>query len=512
LAANALTGAADPQHGYETYQGGHLDQRPPYLTHGFGGPCMQKPVHALPMMRVMSGATLNHEFDNQMMDAIVRNIDENGLWWLKVEGAPWRAEAFKVDFVNVSAMGRFMVALADWYRYDRDSRWAFLLERTSHGLASIVVQQGGTMYYDSFLRSGWPGPTTSPLENRVAWAKRNMGYKRPGVNFSPLENPQIYVNGLALRGFTRWYALSGDKKALSIAEGLAKYMQSPAIDTWIAQEDPTMVAVSEHAHWDGHFHSHTMGMIGLIEYANQVNDVQTKRFVKRFYEYSRNFGIARIGFFPGFVGPVTEVRERSHTNGFPDEGCALADMILLVILLSDGGVGDYWDDVDQYVRNHLIEHQLLSRELIEDVVSAGLEHVVDRSKESDDRVIDRQLGAFASAADPTMAECSWTMCCLGNCSVALYKAWESIIRCHDGVAQVNLLINRASPWLDIDSYLPYEGKVILKNKTARKAYVRLPAWVNREAVRCRLSQADLLVHWLNNYLVVERFWLVQIRL
>ena len=30
-------------------------------------------------------------------------------------------------------------------------------------------------------------------------------------------------------------------------------------------------------------------------------------------------------------------------KGMPDEGCAVADMTLLAILLSDGGVGDYWD-------------------------------------------------------------------------------------------------------------------------------------------------------------------------
>lgn len=39
FAVNALTGAADPVHNYETYRGGHLDQRPPYLCHKWGGPC-----------------------------------------------------------------------------------------------------------------------------------------------------------------------------------------------------------------------------------------------------------------------------------------------------------------------------------------------------------------------------------------------------------------------------------------------------------------------------------------
>jgi hypothetical protein len=171
--------------------------------------------------------------------------------------------------------------------------------------------------------------------------------------------------------------------------------------------------------------------------------------------------------------------------------------------LSDSGVGDYWDDVDQYVRNHLIEHQILSRDFLEQTVAAGPEHKLDRRMETDDQVIDRQLGAFISIADPTVSYAWWTMCCLGNCSVALYKAWESILRFNDGVAQVNLLLNRASAALDLDSYLPYEGKVVLKNKTARKAYVRMPAWVDKGTVKCRVNERPLALHWLNKYLIVE---------
>ena len=29
---------------------------------------------------------------------------------------------------------------------------------------------------------------------------------------------------------------------------------------------------------------------------------------------------------------------------------------------------------------------------------------------------------------------------------------------------VNLLLNRASPWVDVDSHIPYEGRVDLKVK------------------------------------------------
>jgi hypothetical protein len=75
-------------------------------------------------------------------------------------------------------------------------------------------------------------------------------------------------------------------------------------------------------------------------------------------------------------------------------------------------------------------------------------------------------------------------CCTGNATQALYYAWEGIVRFNSNVAQVNLLLNRASPWLDVLSYLPYEGKVVLKNKKAEKLCVRIPRWVNKKAMQC----------------------------
>jgi len=37
--------------------------------------------------------------------------------------------------------------------------------------------------------------------------------------------------------------------------------------------------------------------------------------------------------------------------------------------------------------------------------------------------------------------------------MALYEAWDAIVRFENDVAQVNLLLNRASPWVEINSYL-----------------------------------------------------------
>ena len=71
--------------------------------------------------------------------------------------------------------------------------------------------------------------------------------------------------------------------------------------------------------------------------------------------------------------------------------------------------------------------------------------------------------------------------CSANGSIGLYYAWESITRFRNGVATVNLFLNRASSWMDVNSYLPYEGKVDLHNKEAWMALVRIPNWVENES-------------------------------
>jgi len=161
----------------------------------------------------------------------------------------------------------------------------------------------------------------------------------------------------------------------------------------------------------------------------------------------RIFGIARIGLL--------------------GEGCTVGDMTCLAIKLTDAGLGDYLEDVDQYVRNHLTELQILEQEPIYRNRRSQSHTREVLPWEDADRFVERQIGALCDdATHPTLATPGTMHCCSYNGLIGFYHAWEGIIRENKGVAQVNLLLNRASPWLDIDSYLPYEGKVMIRNKTA----------------------------------------------
>lgn len=153
--------------------------------------------------------------------------------------------------------------------------------------------------------------------------------------------------------------------------------------------------------------------------------------------------------------------------------------LALAIRLTDAGLGDYWKDVDQYVRNHLVEAQLVSLELLKETSELGPADEVKTSQETADRTVERCVGIYCADASVTAIPNTTSIgCCTGNGTQALYYAW-------DGAVQVNLLLNRASSWIDIDSYLPYQGKAILKNKTTERISVRIPTWADRQAVQPR---------------------------
>jgi hypothetical protein len=95
------------------------------------------------------------------------------------------------------------------------------------------------------------------------------------------------------------------------------------------------------------------------------------------------------------------------------------------------------------------------------------------------------------------------LCCTGNGTQGLYYAWEGALRRESGTVLVNLLLNRASPWADVDSYLPYQGRVVVRNKSAKRIGLRIPAWVDRKQVRAAVNGAPADGEWIGNRLFFE---------
>ena len=128
--------------------------------------------------------------------------------------------------------------------------------------------------------------------------------------------------------------------------------------------------------------------------------------------------------------------------------------------------------------------------------------------QTSDRALERNIGAFAGwpKANDWYGEV-WEgimHCCTGNAARAIYFIWEKILTFDSGELRVNLLLNRASPWADIDSHIPYTGQVDVRIKQAVDLSVRIPEWVKPDDVGVQVNGADRRLGWDGRYAVVGR--------
>ncbi|MHB0879022.1 MAG: glycoside hydrolase family protein [Anaerolineae bacterium] len=484
-AINALTRAVAPHRHYSAWQ--HMDFRArparlawPNFDIGV------KYLESLPMMRVMCGSDQNLDVERAMMEAMLSLIGDDGLQYAPADD-DW-AGAYPLG------NGRMMLAMSYWHQRDHDAAWLPRIAGIAAGLSKIALYRGDYAYYpleSSYRADGdWHFTTRDGQAYFDYHAPDEPARDQQGIEGGVRESV-----GNPLRGLVRWYETSGDAGALELAGKLVRYMLKPGF--WEAGRVIDLVG-PEHAEFIGHFHSTLVGLRGILEYAIATNDKRLKQFVRDGYTYARSFGISRIGWFPGSIAP--EAWGRPRHEALRCEGCGVADMTALAVRLSQVGVGDFWEDVDQYVRNQLIEHQLVRSDLLSAASQASAERPLHPDSETDVDALARMTGAFTDWAGMTHAGVG-AGCCTANCSQALYYAWDGIVGYSDEVAQVNLLLNRASPWVDVDSYLPYEGKVVLTNKAAQALYVRMPYWLDKAAVHGTVNGAAVPARWLGNYLV-----------
>ena len=186
------------------------------------------------------------------------------------------------------------------------------------------------------------------------------------------------------------------------------------------------------------------------------------------------------------------------------ELCEVADMIALALKLSVLNIGDYWDDADRWIRNMFAEGQLTRCDWIGRFALMGYEEtreadvrdsILHQEYQTTDRVPERNLGAFAGwpkANDWYVGQGVGIMhCCTGNGARTLYYVWDSIVTGDASEARINLLLNRASEWLDVHSYLPAEGKLVLKIKKTQRVAARMPEWVDLNRVRATVRGKEV---------------------
>jgi hypothetical protein len=483
LALNGLAGTLDPENDYEIYLKGSFNVNPPIMGHETTGLPTNNPKYAesFPMMRLMTGSGLYEDVERGMMKSMLTFIGEDGLYyavasrersWHEGIGHNYGTKTNE-DFANVYGNARMLLALMAWMQYEPDEQWREKAKAMAHGLARIAIKKDDYAYYPdskvgeafSYPKSGWANTEEPQIEASGAEGSMFMYYCGP------------------IRALARWYKLTGDKEIWDVATRLVKFVTQKKF--WGSPGIPEDIDSASRGYFTGHMHGHTAMLYALAEYAAVSDDPNLKNFVRDSYDFARHHGIPRIG---------------AWQNSQPDiEVCSISDMIAVAIKLSEMGMGDYWDDVDAAARNQLVESQLTRPDFIREISESGKVQHVSGPQATEDRVLERILGIMMPMRFNGYSRPYMLNCCTGNGTQGLYYAWSKIVEFENGAAKVNLLMNRASEWVDVDSYLPYEGKVVVHNKTAKSIYIRIPGWADRSKVKVFVNGKKSDFGWVGAY-------------
>ena len=292
----------------------------------------------------------------------------------------------------------------------------------------------------------------------------------------------------------RWYEMTGNALALATAKRLsdAFLYESGMLDqTGKIVAMPTEDIPSGYeAGWNpgGHVESKIRPGAGVLRLGFLIkNDDYVKR-CKGLFDYVESFS-GGIGWHPKslyFTG---------HSGSSGCETCSIRSMVLMATLLAENGYPEYWGNVTRAVRNHLVESQLQDT----DWINPGTPLPDETPQTSYRNVPGRVLGAFAGWSDPN----DWVgqrvaqpgtpeiMHCCASGAEAFYIAWHHIVTKDQlGAVRVNLLLNRDTHWVRVNSHLPHEGRVDLIVHDAPTLLIRIPSWVQHGDVRLAIGGSE----------------------
>ena len=512
LAVNVLTRATDPQMDYEMYFSVDIRRNPPMMDHNFSDICIMKFMEALPLMRVASGSQDNLEVDRRWREVTLHNIGPDGVYYYPLRGRPWALhgpwlglaggteERARVrDQVIVPMMGgRMLSAMMNYARQGDAPLWKREAEHMVDGLVSVAVDRGDYAVFAPSALYAEKGCTEDVGKASPGWAA---------------------IDAWVALGLVHAYRGTGYEPAITLARKLLNNIVEqlqfigpdgsfgPTASSAILPQLKSMKGLESVMDYTGakyqHFHTHTYVLLALLEYALATHDDKKLELARRGFEFGRANGNALVGYFPEMLG---------RPNYETSEMCEVADMIALGIKLSAAGAGDYWDDVDRWSRNMFAEGQLTpARAALLQRYVAGLpvtpvDHntpvcggVTPSGYETTDGVIERNIGGFAGWPEASDWGTAIMHCCTGNSTRSIYYLWDSILKYDSGKLRVNLLLNRASPWADVDSHLPYTGQVNVRIKQPVDLAIRIPEWVKPGEVRCQISGTERALRWGGRY-------------
>jgi len=426
-------------------------------------------IEALTVCRLASGNTDRLHVDYGVLCSQLSFLGKDWLTYCPPEAVKGvKKDCYSEDW----AEGRMLIALSMLAQIDKDPRWVEIGKRKIDRLLSFTREKEGFRY---LWKSRYHPGDNPPVDAVEPYSTSGMHAK----TFKSQAMAVAYSMGAIGHGAGLFYRVTGYEQARELSGGLSRW----ALARIFKHKD---------GHWDfWHFHHSLYALIAICEYGLATNDREILKRVDSCYRWARGQGDSLTGFYPECMPGSPPFEGRARRGGNTAETCEIADMVVLALKLTRAGIGDYWDDVDRWTRNMLSQGQYCDASLIDGIPDS---YFTSRQKnnsvpQQSPGVRQRMLGSFwgwmraneglgvhDTPKGKKLVRHAVMHCCTANGARTLYYIWDSIVDKENDLVRVNLLLNRASPWLDVDSFLPVEGKVVLHIKNAPKVAVRMPEW------------------------------------
>ena len=263
-------------------------------------------------------------------------------------------------------------------------------------------------------------------------------------------------NALMLPALVERYEGKGDETALDLAVGLANDVLGPSRYFNYKME------------FFGHVHSAAWFAYGLLRLYRVTTDARYLEKGRGIYDYIRSIS-SSFGWVPEYAQWHPMAEEHCET-------CCVRDMILCARELAALGFDDYWNDVNLFSRNQLVENQIRYTGYV----------TVDNSRPDANGITyhdldKRMLGGFTGGSEPNAISLqrfrSVAGCCVGTAPSALRCAWDSAITQEEGGFVVNIPCDKETDSLVLRSDLPDTGSLTLTAKRDCTAGFRLYGWM-----------------------------------
>ena len=248
-------------------------------------------------------------------------------------------------------------------------------------------------------------------------------------------------------------------------------------------------------------------LAGILRLAGHTGNKKHIEWVKKQFDYI----IKVYGSSFGWIAEQALSNKESLKHGYTQscESCTVTDAIDTAMLLAKSGYPQYWNIAEKFIRNYFDQAQLTDSSWM--TRSASLRaRKEDTIVSSFKNIPQRSLGCYVGwggindFVHPAAKRRKTVQnCCGPHCAYGTFLIWNNIVtKTKEGV-WINLSLNRDTKWAQVNSYIPYEGKVEITMRTNADLHVRIPGNVNKNAVNVYVNGNKINKILQEGYIVVK---------